>query len=140
MAIKADGTEVATGDEVGKIYFAVNLFQNNLIIQTLHWHSDQVNALQFIDGAPYLVSGGNEAVIVQWQLAKQDKTFVSRIGNAITNLSVSANHYAVLLANNCLKVMRTDNNKSVLEARCFVPNSSLDYHDKMLLASHGQTL
>jgi hypothetical protein len=55
------------------------------VVQTLHWHANAVQTLNFADSfdAPFLISGGQEAVLVQWHLEKQDKTFVSRVGNAI---------------------------------------------------------
>ena len=35
---------------------------------TYHWHSDVVRALQFSADGSYLLSGGTEGVLVQWQL------------------------------------------------------------------------
>jgi len=63
------------------------------------------------------MSGGQEAVLVQWHLDKQERSFVSRVGNAITNFSLSPNYYAMTLRDNTLKVVRVDNNKAVLSAK-----------------------
>lgn len=118
VAVSDDGLTVASGDEVGKIYYVSNpQGSSSLIVQTFHWHASQVRWLVFMRNAPVLMSGGNEGVIVQWHLEKQEKTFVSQIGNAILNLSLSPTYYVVTLANNSVKVLRTDNNKLQTETK-----------------------
>ena len=73
-AVTDDGLSVATGDESGKIYYITNpQGSSTLIIQTLHWHASSVTCLQFIRGTPLLMSGGSEAVLVQWHLEKQER-------------------------------------------------------------------
>ena len=87
LALKDDGTSVAVGDEAGKIYHIMNINSgkgnDNRVIQTLHWHANSIEALRFVPNTPYLMSGGHESVLVQWHLEKQERTFVSRLGNAI---------------------------------------------------------
>lgn len=103
---------IAVGDDFGKIYIIHNTKQ--LIVQTLHWHAHRVNALRFIAGSPYLLSGGEEAVIVQWHLETQSKTFISRLGAAITSIGLSSpshSYYSVNLGDNSSKIVRFDNNK-----------------------------
>lgn len=56
-------------------------------------------------------------MLVQWHLDKQERSFVSRVGHAIQNFSLSPNYYALNLGDNTLKVVRVDNNKTVLSAR-----------------------
>lgn len=68
-------------------------------------------------GSPYLISGGAESVLVQWHLQKQDKTFVSRIGDSVESISVSNSFYGLILGDNCIRVIRNDNQKSVLSHR-----------------------
>jgi len=63
------------------------------------------------------MSGGVEAVLVQWHLEKQERQFVSRVGNAIINFGLSQNFYALTLGDNSLKVVRVDNNKVALHAQ-----------------------
>jgi hypothetical protein len=72
-----------------------------------------------------MLSTGNEAVVVQWHLEKQDKTFISRLGQAICSLSLSNGYglssscyFATILADNSLKVVRFDNNKTVMTQSC----------------------
>jgi len=61
-ALNNDGSIIALGDDYGKIYIVHNGKQ--MIVQTLHWHSHKVNSLKFIPQTPYLISGGEEAVVV----------------------------------------------------------------------------
>lgn len=74
LAMRADGSAVAVGDEAGKVFHIENLAacfpqtKGNVLIQTLHWHANGVNALKFMDNAPFLLSGGQESVLVQWHL------------------------------------------------------------------------
>jgi len=73
-AVTDDGLSVAVGDESGKIYYITNpQGSSTLIIQTFHWHASSVTCLQFITGTPLLMSGGSEAVLVQWHLEKQER-------------------------------------------------------------------
>jgi hypothetical protein len=86
-----------------------------LVIQSLqHWHSNAVNCLKFKDNT--LLSAGKESVLVQWHLDRQEKSFVSRLGNGeITNVSLSEElFYSCSLSDNSFKVMRLENNKEIV--------------------------
>jgi WD40 repeat protein len=90
------------------------------VVQTLHWHSHEVHTLNFIPQTPYLLSAGEEAVIVQWHLETQAKSFISRLGSPILNLSLSQpnmTYYGVQMADNSIKVIRFDNNKVKLHIK-----------------------
>jgi NET1-associated nuclear protein 1 (U3 small nucleolar RNA-associated protein 17) len=65
IAVSNDGKSVAVGDDFGKIYHVL-MDKKKLIVQTLHWHAHAVQSLSFTEenGAPYLMSGGLEAVLV----------------------------------------------------------------------------
>ena len=57
--------------------------------------------------------------MVQWHLEKQDRTFISRLGNGeIVNLALSGEQefYSCIFADNSIKVCRFDNNKAVVSA------------------------
>ena len=112
LAVNDKESLIAVGDDFGKIYIIHNTKQ--LIVQTLHWHAHRVSALRFIADSPYLLSGGEEAVIVQWHLETQSKTFISRLGAAITSIGLSSpshSYYSVNLGDNSSKIVRFDNNK-----------------------------
>jgi WD40 repeat protein len=120
------GVQMAVGDDKGKIFHILNVIDSSgkrgqLIVKTLHWHSHAVASLKFLENTPYLLSAGTEAVVVQWHLEKQDRTFVSRLGEKVSNLALSQRYgiststfFAAILADNTLKVVRIDNNKTVL--------------------------
>jgi len=67
-----------------------------------------------IFAGPYLLSGGEEAVLVQWHLEKQDKSFVARVGHTIQAVSIARTYYGLTLGDNSVKVIRFDNNKAVV--------------------------
>jgi NET1-associated nuclear protein 1 (U3 small nucleolar RNA-associated protein 17) len=73
-----------------------------------------VSTLKFVPNTPYLISGGEEAVLVQWHLETQSKQFISRLGAPILNFSLSGpsqTYYGTLMADNSVKIVRFDNNK-----------------------------
>ncbi|CAL1695057.1 unnamed protein product [Somion occarium] len=56
---------------------------------TLHWHAHTVSSIAFTANGAYLLSGGEEAVLVIWQLHSGKKEFVPRVGAPIANIAVS---------------------------------------------------
>lgn len=54
----------------------------------LHWHAHAVSSLAFTPNGAYLLSGGEEAVLVVWQIASRHKEFVPRIGAPIEALTI----------------------------------------------------
>ena len=68
-------------------------------------------------------------MLVQWHLETQSKTFISRVGNAIANLSLSSPRnvmYSLLLKDNSVKVVRFDNNKTLVDVRHLNYDFALD--------------
>jgi NET1-associated nuclear protein 1 (U3 small nucleolar RNA-associated protein 17) len=53
-----------------------------------HWHAHAVSSLAFTPNGAYLISGGEEAVMVIWQISSQHKEFVPRLGAPIEALSI----------------------------------------------------
>ena len=142
LAVSDDGLAVATGDEAGKIYHVTNPHGSaSLIVQTLHWHASQVNSLAFIRDTPLLISGGTEAVLVQWHLEKQERAFVSRVGEGILNFSLSENYYGLTLADNTVKVVRIDNNKIVMSSKLLhITEQQISSFHKNLVVPSGTKL
>ncbi|KAK4046297.1 NET1-associated nuclear protein 1 [Microbotryomycetes sp. JL201] len=58
---------------------------------TFHWHAHAVAALAFTPSGAYLMSGGEEAVLVMWQLHTGHHEFVPRLGAPILALSITDN-------------------------------------------------
>ncbi|KAM7256211.1 hypothetical protein ACFE04_011952 [Oxalis oulophora] len=57
---------------------------------TWHWHPSKVNLLSFSEDGAYLYSGGNEGVLVVWQLDTGKKKFLPRIGSPLLHLTFSS--------------------------------------------------
>jgi len=55
---------------------------------TIHWHAHAVASLHFTPNGAYLLSGGEEAVLVAWQLQSRHKEFVPRLGASIGAISI----------------------------------------------------
>ncbi|KAF9270627.1 WD40 repeat-like protein [Marasmius fiardii PR-910] len=89
----------ATGDIKGNIKLWYCLNEKALVkvkkvekkTQTanLHWHAHTVSSLAFTPNGAYLLSGGEEAVLVIWQLHTGKKEFVPRVGAPIQTISLS---------------------------------------------------
>lgn len=107
----------ATGDAVGKIRVWRCLDEDFLRqaqeetegekhapSTVLHWHAHAVSALSFTPNGAYIVSGGEEAVLVLWQLSTGQREYVPRLGapiNAVTiadGISGREQEYALTLA------------------------------------------
>lgn len=145
LTMASDGLAVAVGDEAGKIFHVLNIDgaeSSKLAVQTLHWHAHGVSSLRFVPNSPFLLSGGAESVLVQWHLQKQEKTFISRIGDQIDSIAVSDNFYGLVLGNNTVRVIRSDNNKCVLEHRgvVFAETGHLSSSSNLVLAPTGDSI
>ena len=89
----------ATGDEKGtiRLWYCLNdrIALNAVGVEkkaqttTLHWHAHSVSSLSFTPNGAYLLSGGEEAVLVVWQLHTGKKEFVPRVGAPINSVSIS---------------------------------------------------
>ena len=89
----------ATGDEKGNIRLWYCLHENAATPKagvekrapttTLHWHAHAVSALEFTPNGAYLLSGGEEAVLVIWQIHSGKREFVPRVGAPIHSVTVS---------------------------------------------------
>jgi NET1-associated nuclear protein 1 (U3 small nucleolar RNA-associated protein 17) len=56
---------------------------------TLHWHAHALTSLAYTPNGAYLLSAGEEAVLVLWQLHSGKKEFVPRVGAPITGVVVA---------------------------------------------------
>lgn len=145
--------QIAMGDERGKVFHVINALEGDgskghMIVKTLHWHANAVTGLKFLENTPYLLSVGSEAVVVQWHLDKQDKTFISRLGSRINCLALSqrydissSTYFACILSDNTLKVVRIDNNKTVLATtKPQYASGELQSVDSILVSANGTRL
>jgi NET1-associated nuclear protein 1 (U3 small nucleolar RNA-associated protein 17) len=89
----------ATGDEKGNIRLWYCLDETIAVSRaeverraptsTLHWHAHAVSALTFTSNGAYLLSGGEESVLVIWQIHSGKKEFVPRVGAPIDSVAVT---------------------------------------------------
>ncbi|WPH02789.1 WD40 repeat-like protein [Acrodontium crateriforme] len=89
--------------------------QNMATPRTLHWHREAVSSVKFSPDGNYLISGGNETVLVLWQLATGNKQFLPHLTSAIDRVVVSPNgtQYAVQLGDNSIMVLSTSELKPI---------------------------
>jgi NET1-associated nuclear protein 1 (U3 small nucleolar RNA-associated protein 17) len=69
----------------------------------LHWHAFGVRCLAFSPDGAYLLSGGEEAVLVSWQLDTGERDFLPRMGSALCGIAIGGrggSTYAVSLHRN----------------------------------------
>lgn len=89
----------ASGDEKGvvRLWYCLNDdlpvnvrdVEKRTETRPLHWHAHAVSSLAFSRNGAYLLSGGEEAVLVIWQLHTGRKEFVPRVGAPISTVSVA---------------------------------------------------
>ncbi|KAI1609417.1 WD40-repeat-containing domain protein [Exophiala viscosa] len=81
----------------------------SVITRKLHWHRTEVNTVKWSRDRNYLISGGNETVLVIWQLDTNQKQFLPHLSTSILGLTVSAagSAYALRLADNSVMVLPT---------------------------------
>jgi NET1-associated nuclear protein 1 (U3 small nucleolar RNA-associated protein 17) len=89
----------ATGDDKGNIrlWYCLNEqvtahavgVEKRAQTTTLHWHAHAVSSIAFTPNGAYLLSGGEESVLVVWQLHTGKKEFVPRVGASINAIAVA---------------------------------------------------
>lgn len=75
----------------------------------LHWHRTAVNTVKWSRDQQYIISGGNETVLVIWQLNTNEKQFLPHLSTSILNLTISAkgSEYALRLGDNSVMILST---------------------------------
>ncbi|KAL7269597.1 NET1-associated nuclear protein 1 [Rhizina undulata] len=107
--------DVVVGDEAG----ALHIFHDVLrvkegavlepVIRRLHWHRESVRTVKWALDGNYLISGGQETVLVLWQIETSHKQFLPHLGSTIESIVVSPRNtsYAVTLSDNSIMVLST---------------------------------
>ncbi|RUS16393.1 WD40-repeat-containing domain protein [Endogone sp. FLAS-F59071] len=101
---------IATGDRLGRITLWYCFSPTKIdrpVTSKLHWHAHKVNHLAFTADGVYLLSGGEEAVLVLWQLETGHKQFLPRLGSEIRSITVSPdqNLYALGHLDNSIRIV-----------------------------------
>ena len=123
-------TIVAVGDNKGQINFyhfskEDSSGSSRPLKTVFHWHAHRVTCLAFSQDGSYMISGGEEAVLVIWQLATGHKQFLPRLGGTINTLSISHDQslYAMSLEDNSVHVINSANLKVTYSIQ------GVKYHD-----------
>ena len=82
---------------------------SDITSRQLHWHRNAVLAVKWSADGKYIISGGQETVLVIWQLDTGRKDMLPHLGAPIENLVVSpqGSSYAVRLADNSAMILST---------------------------------
>lgn len=97
----------ATGNAAGQIRFWYGVLEEGAVWEAavklgkskatanksstslFHWHAHAVKAITFTPNGAYLLSGGEEAVLVLWQLHTGHQEYVPRLGSPILSLAIN---------------------------------------------------
>jgi WD40 repeat protein len=96
---------VAVGDVSGRITLIRCIGEDTCrkpyekcVSTTLHWHAHGVNTLVFNHDGDYLYSGGEEGVLVSWQLRSGSRSFLPRLGAAVVDVALSPDAKCLAIA------------------------------------------
>jgi NET1-associated nuclear protein 1 (U3 small nucleolar RNA-associated protein 17) len=95
VAVHPQQKYIATGDSKGQITLWYCLGQEEgvkkVVTSKLHWHAHAVTCLSFSSDGTLMLSGGEEGVLVMWQVATGKQSFLPRLGAPLSAISVSSN-------------------------------------------------
>lgn len=97
-----------------------NIFTKTPSKAVFHWHTLPVKCIGFSTTGTYFYSGGDESVLVKWQLDNHlEKKFLPRLPSTIAQIRVSPNNSFVAISTN-------DNAVRIVDSR--LDNVSLIQH------------
>jgi len=139
VAISPDGSKIAAGDVTGRILIWHDI-QEALVLRgmqeeemrskesigddyeerpwayveppaaTVHWHAHPVGCVTFSRDGHYILSGGNEAVLVIWDVQTGSRAYLPRLGGALVGISSCRKdhaRYAIRQEDNTIRVVNT---------------------------------
>ncbi|KAI8643939.1 WD40-repeat-containing domain protein [Parasitella parasitica] len=103
---------LAVGDKSGKITCIANYNSEDTkdhVRSIHHWHHLPVGCITFMADGSYMLSGGEESVMVIWQLDTGHKQFLPRLGGSIASITISPNHrfYCLGLDDNSIRLVNS---------------------------------
>ena len=112
------------GDVLGRIvmWYCLNPVEGKEMPQrTLHWHANEVTDLTFCNEGQYLLSGGEESVMVLWQIESGLRQYLPRLGDPIHFISASPDDSmaAVSTRDNCIHLISLTQGAS-LQVQCSI--------------------
>ena len=97
----------------------------------MHWHAHRVRSLAFSADGTTLLSGGDEAVLVMWQLGTRNRSFLPRLGGSILAIASSSletaggPQYAVALSDNSISLVSAVSGQVERSVRGISPAAAL---------------
>ena len=87
---------------------------SGMVWSSYHWHTNAVLSMAAFPDGTHMVSGGEESVLVIWNLPTDTKRFLPRVGAPISFITVSPNerYFALALLNNTVKIVDVLSNKT----------------------------
>ncbi|XP_031551776.1 WD repeat-containing protein 75-like [Actinia tenebrosa] len=80
---------VAAGDQNGRIIIWQGIETKKPVTMQLHWHAHPLASVAFTHDGSYMISGGQEAVLVLWQYSSNSRQFLPRMGSPIKHVACS---------------------------------------------------
>jgi WD40 repeat protein len=111
---------IAVGTKNGNILLVYNFSKKqDSVVSSLNWHAHEVRTIAFSPDGAYMLSGGEEGVLVCWQLETAHKQFFPRLGGALDYIQVSSkgDFYSLSMAQNSIKIFDSVRNKISCVAR-----------------------
>ena len=96
------------------------------ITSVYHWHSHAVLSLSHCTDESYLLSGGSEGVLVQWEQQQRKPEFLPRLGGSILHISSgpSSELYGVCCSDNSVVLISSTSRKELWRIRGLAAASS----------------
>ncbi|KAL3663353.1 hypothetical protein V7S43_011759 [Phytophthora oleae] len=107
VAVSPTQREFSIGDLKGQIHrylYQDQSDKNSFFAAKMHWHSHAVRCLQYSSDGQFLMSGGDECVLVSWHLESGRRAYLPRLPASVEVIAARQDGgvYAVALADNVL--------------------------------------
>ncbi|KAG7386613.1 WD repeat-containing protein 75 [Phytophthora pseudosyringae] len=104
VAVSPTQREFSIGDELGQIYRFHEQVPAGETAAKMHWHSHAVHCIQYSSDGQFLLSGGEECVLVSWQLESGRRAYLPRLPASVEVIAPRQDGgvYAVGLADSVL--------------------------------------
>lgn len=123
VAVSNKGDMIALGTSTGIIQL---IYSNDTEKpqRLLKWHIDQVKSIEFNQDDTYLLSGGDEKVLVFWQLNTDKQQFLPRLNGPISNIEIDP--YVPVMYSLTLQITENDIEFLVLNSSDLLSRFTID--------------